>query len=269
MRELVSAVAEAADRLRRASGTRQACAPVRDVLGETDIDAAYAVQQLLIDQRIAAGATLVGRKIGLTSPAVQEQFGVGRPDFGVLLDDMVVADGDAIDLGRFIQPRVEGEIAFVLGSNLDNPVATVVDVLRATDFLLPAIEVVDSRISSWDIRITDTVADNASSGMVVLGTTPYSPVGLDLTEVALSLEHLGQTVSTGIGAACLNSPVSAVAWLVRELSRRGQPLRAGDIIMSGALGPMVGVNAAGRYRADLSGLGHVEAVFEDRAEVAA
>lgn len=259
---------EAADRLRLASKTGTACAPVRDVLGESDIDAAYAVQQLLIDERIAAGARVVGRKIGLTSPAVQNQFGVGRPDFGVLLDDMVVADGDAIDLGAFIQPRVEGEIAFVLGHDIDNPAASVVDVLRATDFLLPAIEIVDSRITAWDIRITDTVADNASSGMVVLGTTPYSPVGLDLTEVAMNLEHLGQPVSTGMGAACLNSPVSAVAWLAREVSRRGQPLRTGDIVMSGALGPMVGVQAAGRLRVDLSGLGHVEAVFEDREAAA-
>lgn len=258
-------ITEAADRLHLASETGTACAPVRDLLGETDLDAAYAVQQLLIDQRIAGGARVVGRKIGLTSPAVQKQFGVGRPDFGVLLDDMVVADGDGIDLGAFIQPRVEGEIAFILGSDIDSPVASVVDVLRATDFLLPAIEVVDSRITGWDIRITDTVADNASSGMVVLGTTPYSPTGLDLTEVAMTLEHRGQPVSTGMGAACLNSPVSAVAWLAREVSRRGQPLRAGDIVMSGALGPMVGVADAGRYRVDLSGLGHVEAVFEGAA----
>ena len=256
-------IAAAAERLGKASTQRQACAPVRDLLGETDIDAAYAVQMLLNDVRITNGARVVGRKIGLTAPAVQKQFGVARPDFGVLFDDMVVGDGDAIDMGRLIQPRVEGEIAFVLGAGLDNPSASVVDVLRATEFLLPAIEVVDSRVAAWDIKITDTIADNASSGMVVLGTTPISPRGLDLTEVALSLEHLGQPVSTGIGAACLNSPVSAVAWLAREVSRREQPLRAGDIVMSGALGPLVGVDAPGRYRADFSGLGHVEAVFEN------
>lgn len=254
-------VMRAADRLELAARTGTPCEPVRDLLGETDIDAAYAVQARLTERRTSAGARIVGRKIGLTSAAVQDQFGVHRPDFGVLLDDMVVGDGDAMHLGRFLQPRVEGEIAFVLGADLDNPRASVVDVLRATDFLLPAIEVVDSRVRDWDITITDTVADNASSGAVVLGTTPYSPTGLDLTEVGMSLTHLGQPVSTGLGAACLNSPVSAVAWLARESASRGRPLRAGEVILSGALGPMVAVSEPGRFRLDLSGLGHAEAVF--------
>lgn len=251
----------AADRLAEAARSGIPCEPVRDLLGETDVDAAYAVQAHLTEQRTAAGARIVGRKIGLTSPAVQAQFGVHRPDFGVVFDDMVAGDGDALDLGRFLQPRVEGEIAFVLGADLDNPTASVVDVLRATDFLLPAIEVVDSRVRDWNITITDTIADNASSGALVLGTTPYSPTGLDLTEVGMSLTQLGQPVSTGLGAACLNSPVSAVAWLARESASRGRSLRAGEVILSGALGPMVSVSGPGRFRVDLSGLGHAEAVF--------
>lgn len=253
---------ESAERLAAARRNHAPCAPVRDLLGETDLDAAYAVQSILARERIASGARVVGRKIGLTSLQVQAQLGVHQPDFGVVFDDTLAGHGEPISLEDYLQPRVEAEIAFVLQSDLDNPKATVVDVLRATDFVLPAIEVVDSRIADWDIRITDTVADNASSGGVALGLTPYSLRGRDLGEVAMVMEHLGQPVSTGSGTACLGSPVNAVAWLAREVARRGDPLRAGEVVMSGALGPMVRVTNAGVYSARLSGLGSVDAVFE-------
>lgn len=231
---------------------------MRDLLGAADVDGAYAVQELLLERRLVAGERLAGRKIGLTSPNVQAQLGVDQPDFGPLLDTMVRADGEQVHRTEYLQPRVEGEVAFVLGADLDDPRSTVVDVLRATKFLLPALEVVDSRIAAWDIAITDTIADDASAGAVVLGTTPVSPRGLDLTDVALALEHDGELVSSGVGAACLGSPVRAVTWLARECARRGRPLRAGEVVLSGALGPMTPLDDAGCYRAELSGLGHVE-----------
>lgn len=249
-------------RLTAAAAGRTPCAPVREFLGADDLDAAYEVQRRIAAARGSAGARVAGAKIGLTAPVVQQQFGVFQPDFGVLFDDMVLAHTEPVALDRFLQPRVEGEIAFVLGHDLDRPGATVADVLRATDFVLPAIEIVDSRIAGWDLAITDTVADNASSGAVVLGTTPYPLSGLDLTRVGMVLQRDGEPVSFGAGHACLGSPVVAVAWLAREMARRGQPLRAGDVIMSGALGPMVPVDGPGRYRLALDGLGEVETVIE-------
>ncbi|MFF9558626.1 2-keto-4-pentenoate hydratase [Streptomyces albus] len=248
--------------LTAAARTRTPCAPVREHLGATDIDAAYEVQRRLVAARTAAGARRVGAKIGLTARAVQQQFGVFQPDFGVLFADMVYAHTEPVPLGRFLQPRAEGEIAFVLGRDLDLPGATVADVLRATDFVLPAVEIVDSRIAGWDLAITDTVADNASSGAVVLGTTPFRLDGRDLARVGMTLHRDGEPVSFGAGHACLGSPVVAVAWLAREMEQRGQPLRAGELVMSGALGPMVPVGGPGRYRLELDGLGDVEALIE-------
>lgn len=258
--------AEVAERLWSAAQTGTPCAPVRELIGESDQDAAYAAQSLIVDRQLALGRRIVGRKIGLTSPAVQTQFGVFSPDYGVLLDDMVHADREPVDLGRFLQPRVEAEVAFVLGRDLDSTTASVADVIRATEFVLPAIEVVDSRIAGWDIRITDTIADNASSGAVVLGTTPRSLDGLDLSTIGMSLDLAGEVVSTGSGAACLGSPVVAVAWLARAVARHGQPLLAGEVILSGALGPMVPVTEAGVFRARLDELGEVRAVFTAPAE---
>ncbi|MGY2061758.1 2-keto-4-pentenoate hydratase, partial [Nocardia gipuzkoensis] len=227
-----------------------------------DIDAAYAVQRLLADEQVAAGARIVGAKIGLTSPAVQRQFGVYQPDFGILFNHMIYSHTEPIPLSTLFQPRAEGEIAFVLARDIDRPGASVADVLRAVDFLLPAIEIVDSRIKDWDLTITDTVADNASSGVVVLGATPYSPRGLDLSQLTMTLEHNGTPVSSGTGKACLGSPVVAVTWLARELVRRGQALHAGDIVMSGALGPMVPITASGTFRLQIDGMAEVDAVLE-------
>lgn len=254
------AVLRADARLRAVHEIGVPCAPVRDLIGD-DQDAAYAVQSLSTARRLAAGHRLVGRKIGLTSPAVQAQFGVYTPDYGALFDDMIAADRELLDLGRFLQPRVEAEVAFVLGRDLDSPTSNIADVLRATEFVLPAIEVVDSRIAGWDIRIADTIADNASSGAVVLGTTPRTLDGLDLTDMGMSLEHAGEVLSTGSGAACLGSPVIAVAWLARTAAKHGSPLRAGEVVLSGALGPMVAVSNPGVFRARIDGLGEVRAVF--------
>lgn len=259
--EATAAQRDAASRLWDAKQSGQPCRPVRDLLGETDHDGAYVVQSLNVARQLENGRRVVGSKIGLTSAAVQTQFGVATPDYGVLLDDMVSADREPLELSSFLQPRVEAEVAFVLGSDLDTETANVADVLRATQFVLPAIEVVDSRISGWDIHITDTIADNASSGAVVLGTTPRALDGLDLASLGMALEHNGDVVSTGAGAACLGSPVIAVAWLARQMARRGRSLQAGEIVLSGALGPMVDVRRAGTYTARLHGLGEVRATF--------
>ncbi|MFI7101807.1 2-keto-4-pentenoate hydratase [Streptomyces sp. NPDC050161] len=260
-RDLTPEQAAAAERLRTAAATRTPCAPVRDLIGDTDQDAAYAVQSAVIADRLAAGARRAGRKIGLTSPAVQQQFGVFTPDYGVLLDDMVLTDREPVDIGRFLQPRIEAEVAFVLGRDLDGDAVTAAEVIRATDFLLPALEIVDSRVAGWDIGITDTVADNASSGALVLGTTPRPLSAVDLPGLGMALDHRGEIVSTGSGAACLGTPVAAVVWLAREAARRGAPLRAGETVLSGALGPMVPVTGPGVFRARLDGLGEVHADF--------
>ncbi|WP_369204889.1 2-keto-4-pentenoate hydratase [Streptomyces sp. PU-14G] len=256
----------AATALTTAARTRTPCPPVREYLGATDVDAAYAVQRRLTDARVRAGARRAGAKIGLTARTVQQQFGVFQPDFGLLFDDMLYAHTEPLPLDRFLQPRAEGEIAFVLGRDLDLPGASVADVLCATEFVLPAIEIVDSRVAGWDLALTDTVADNASSGAVVLGTTPHELAGRDLARTGMCLSRDGEPVSFGAGHACLGSPVVAVAWLAREMVRRGLPLRAGDVVMSGALGPMVPVTGPCRYRLELDGMGEVEAVIEDARE---
>jgi 2-keto-4-pentenoate hydratase len=236
--------------------------PLRErVIPVGDITAAYAMQKEMTEHWQTQGRRLVGAKIGLTNPAVQEVFGVFQPDFGVLFADMAVPDGDTVDLGRLIQPKVEAEVAFVLGEDLLNKESTSVDVMRAVDYLLPAIEIVDSRITGWDISIVDTVADNASSGLYVLGTSPAALKDVDLRLCGMVLEHAGEPVSVGAGAACLGNPLNAVTWLARTLARMGSPLRAGDVVLSGALGPMVAVTPGACYEARICGLGTVRVGF--------
>lgn len=261
--DVTSGVAAAASRLQDAALSRQPCTPVRDLIGPGDVDAAYAVQQLVTAARLAGGARVVGRKIGLTADAVRRQLGVSQPDFGTLFADMAYGSGEPIPLARLMQPRIEAEVAFVLASDLDVPDPCVADVLRATGFVLAAVEVVDSRIAGWDLRISDTVADAASSGAFVLGTVPHQLSGLDLAQVGVVVEGGGEALSVGAGAACMGSPVIAVMWLAREAVRRGAPLRAGEVVLSGALGPVVDISGPGRYRARFDGLGEVDVVFEE------
>jgi 2-keto-4-pentenoate hydratase len=260
-------VTDASVELLEAYASGKPIPPLRDRLIQAgDVDAAYRAQSAQVETWLAAGRRPVGAKIGLTAPAVQRAFGVYQPDFGVLLADMAVPDGAEIDPDTLIQPRVEAEVAFVLGRDLPAEQVTVADVLRATDFLLPAIEVVDSRIAGWDISIVDTVADNASSGRYVLGTTPRSVSAVDLRLCGAVLESAGQPVSVGAGAACLGNPLHAVAWLATTLAGNGNPLRAGDLVLSGALGPMVPVTPGASYEARISGLGSVRANFAKGAD---
>lgn len=251
-----TAIDQAAEQLVQAWQDKTPVPPLRESIA--DISSAYAVQSQFIASRVAAGAQVAGAKIGLTAPSVQRQFGVYQPDFGRLLDTMFFSSEESLSLADFIAPKVEGEIAFVLGQDLDQDRPNAAQVIQATEFVLPAMEIVDSRIRNWDLSIVDTVADNASSGAVVLGTTPYSLNGVDLAEVGMVLERNGDPVSFGAGYACLGSPVVAITWLARELASRGEPLRAGHVIMTGALGPMVSLGEhGGTFRLALSGLSDV------------
>ena len=230
---------QAADRLWEAERTRTQIAPVRELLGtSTDIDAGYAVQEINHRRSLAAGRRVSGRKIGVTSKAVQAQIGVDRPDFGTLYADTEYGDGVETPASRLIQPRAEAEVAFVIGRELDSAPHGFAEIVRAVEFALPAIEIVDSRIADWQISIVDTIADNASCGLYVVGSRPVALSDFDVRTVPMAMTIDGAEVSTGVGAACLGNPVNAARWLADELCERGIPLRPGDVVMTGALGPM-------------------------------
>lgn len=242
--------------LRRAAETATPIGRVRHRLNGS-VDAAYEVQRINTQVRLAAGDRLVGHKIGLTSPQVQRQLGVEQPDFGALFASMQLADGDTVPLRGALQPRVEVEVAMVLGAPIESTTATAAEVAAVVDHLLPAIEVVASRIAQWDIDIVDTVADNASSGMFVLGGTPVDPASVDLPAVAMTMRCNGVVASTGTGAACLGDPYNAAAWLARRMAELGEPLQPGEIILTGALGPMVDLAPGDRVEAEIIGIGTV------------
>lgn len=255
------AAREAADLLHDAARKRAAIPPVRSVIGETDLDLAYAVQEINTRRALDAGRRLVGRKIGLTSLAVQQQLGVGQPDYGMLFADMARVEGEEIVLQDVLQPKVEAEIAFILGRDLDGDQLTVADLFRAIEFAVPAIEIVGSRVLNWDIRITDTIADNASSGLYVLGSKPTRLCDFDARDAGMTMERSSALVSSGAGSACLGSPLNSTLWLARIMARSGHPLRAGDTVLSGALGPMVPVQKGDVFDVHISGLGSVTAAF--------
>ncbi len=254
-------VAEAAEALRRAEADRTPIAPIRDRFAADDIDGAYAVQATNVAAGLAAGRRIVGRKVGLTNPVVQQQLGVDQPDFGTLFADMASADGVEIDSGRLIQPRVEAEVALVLAEDLDQQTITIIDLLRATAYALPSLEIVDSRIQDWDIRITDTVADNGSSAMFVVGNTPVPLSAVDLRAVTMTMKVNDEVASQGNGAACLDNPLHAAIWLADAMVANDTPLRAGDVVLTGALGPMVSVGPGDTVWAEITGLGTVETRF--------
>ena len=255
------AIREAADRLHAAAKSGTPTAPIRDLLEAGDAAAAYAVQQINTERALAAGRRLVGRKIGLTSLAVQKQLGVDQPDYGMLFADMARPEALDIPLADVMQPKVEAEIAFVLGRDLDGDQLTVADLFRAIDYAVPAIEIVGSRVANWDIRLTDTIADNASSGLYVLGSRPVRITDFDMRMCGMVMEKAGEPVSVGAGAACMGSPLNATLWLAKVMARVGRPMRAGDTILSGALGPMVPVAPGDVFDVRIDGLGSVRAAF--------
>ena len=255
------AIIEAADALAQAARTRTPIAPVKDMLAPHGLAGAYAAQERLTAHALAGGRRLAGRKIGLTSRAVQAQLGVDQPDYGMLFADMEMSEHEEIAASRFISPRVEAEIAFVVGRDIDDAEAGLAQLISAIDYALPAIEIVDSRIADWRISILDTVADNASSGAYVLGGAPVRLDAIDLRLCGMTMESGGEPVSVGCGAACLGNPLAAALWLARTMAAAGRPLAAGDVILSGALGPMVPVRPGAAYRARINGVGGVTARF--------
>lgn len=252
----------AAQRLLDAARTRSPCPPVRDLLPDDSAATAYSVQSALTRHGSDCGRRTAGRKIGLTAPQVQQQLGVDQPDFGVLFDDMAVDHGSTVDTTRLLQPKIEAEIALILGAGLDVPDCDAATARDAIARIVPALEIVDSRVAGWDITFVDTVADNASSGLFVLGEPEIPYRGADLREVRMTMvDGTGETVSSGGGAACLGNPINALVWLARTCRDLGDPLRSGEVVLSGALGPMVPVRPGASFSAALSGLGTVEVEF--------
>jgi 2-keto-4-pentenoate hydratase len=254
------AIQDIAGALRNAHERRVPITPVREQLGNNNVAAAYAVQETNTAHWLGAGRRLIGRKIGLTSPAVQRQLGVDQPDYGVLYADMALADGEQISRQRLIQPKVEAEIAFALKKALDGQGLHLAEVIAAIEYALPALEIVDSRIANWDIGIVDTIADNASCGLFVLGATPKKISEFDLRLCGMVVEKNGEPVSFGAGAACLGNPLNALLWLARKMVETGRPLEGGELVLSGALGPMVAMEKGDFIEARVSGLGSARLV---------
>ena len=246
----------------RAAYEDGAVPPLRDGLAPTDVNGAYAVQAINTAFWCGQGRQIVGRKIGLTAKAVQAQLGVDQPDFGVLFADMEISDGATLERSRVIQPKAEAEIGIVLARDVEDPHADAAVIAEATDYAVAAIEIVDSRIADWKISFADTVADNGSSACFVLGSDRKLLAGLDLYTCGMVLEVNGTASSIGAGAACLGHPLEAAAWLARTLAERGAPLRAGEIILTGALGPMVTLTGGDHVRAIIGGIGEASFRFE-------
>lgn len=250
-----------AAKLRQAQLTKQTISPIRDEIGEHNEELAYTIQNINTNHRLVDGAKIVGKKIGLTSLKVQEQFGISSPDFGILFNDMEVLNGLSLPITEVMQPKVEGELAFILGASLDQENLTIVDIINAVDYVLPSIEIVGSRIENWNIRITDTVADNASASHYVLGHTPKMLDDIDIVNCHMDMTINGVLKSSGSGKDCMGSPLNAVLWLARKMQSVGQPLQAGELILSGSLGPMAVVEAGDEVEATFKGLGTVAVSF--------
>ncbi len=251
-----------AAKLRQAQATKTTMGPIRDEIGEHNEEMAYAIQNINTNHKLVDGARIVGKKIGLTSLKVQEQFGISTPDFGILFDDMEVLNGLSLPISETMQPKVEGELAFVLGGSLDTENLTIIDIINAIDYVLPSIEIVGSRIENWNIRITDTVADNASASHYVLGHTPKMLDDIDIVNCKMNMTINGELKSAGSGKDCMGSPLNAVLWLARKMQSLGQPLQAGELILSGSLGPMVVVDEGDHVEAVFEGLGTVSVSFK-------
>ena len=234
---------------------RKTIAPLTSREPGITIENAYHIQQQMLARRMEHGARIVGKKIGVTSAAVMNMLNVHQPDFGYLLDTMIYNEGEAIPVNSLIQPKAEGEIAFILKHDLLGPGISNADVLRATECVMPCFEIVDSRITDWKIKIQDTVADNASCGVFVLGDQAVDPRKVDLLTCGMVLEKNGEIIATGAGAAALGSPVNAVAWLANTMGRLGIPLRAGEVILSGSLAAMFPAKAGDNFRVTIGGIG--------------
>jgi len=260
-----STIERLGDALYEAWRERRVIAPLREQVPDITVEQAYAIQSRMVARRLRAGETVVGKKIGVTSKPVQDFLGVFEPDFGQLTSGMVCQASDGVDLGQLIQPKAEAELAFVLKHDLVGPGITATDVLRATDHVRPCFEIVDSRIRNWDIQIQDTVADNASCGVFILGDAQADPRDLDLGLAGMVLEKNGELFSTAAGAAVQGSPVNAVVWLANTLGRLGLPFRAGEVILSGSQSALVPVSDGDELVCTVGGLGACRVRFHGRS----
>ncbi len=249
------------DELYDALTARTVVDPLTSRHPDITLDDAYHIQQRMVERRVQAGERIIGKKIGVTSRAVMNMLGVYRPDFGYMLDGMTYNEGQSVDMTTLIQPKAEGEIAFILKRDLLGPGITNADVLAATECVMPCFEIVDSRIRDWKIRIQDTVADNASCGVFVLGDQAVDPRKIDLSLCGMVLERNGEIIATGAGAAALGSPVNAVTWLANTMGALGIPLKAGEVILSGALAAMFPAKAGDSFRVSIGGLGSCSVRF--------
>lgn len=254
-------VAQLAAELRRRERQAQTGPRLQQQADAWTLTDAYAVQQRYVADRLSSGARIVGRKVGATNSVIQRLFGIDEPDYGVLFDDMLLPDGSDVPIDQLIQPRVEPEIAFLLECDLDGPQVSASTVLVRTAAVIPCLEIIDSRISNWDITITETVADNGSSARFILGNRLVEHEALDLRLTGCVLERNGRVMDTGAGAAALGHPAAAVAWLSNRLMEHGEMLRAGDIVLPGAITTAVPAERGDHFEAFLDGLGRVSCVF--------
>lgn len=254
-------IAQAATRLMKAAATHTTCPPVRDLIGETDLEAAYEVQQVVNQAREQRGGKVIGRKIGLTSLAVQKQIGVDQPDYGAMFEDMLVPDGGSLAMADVMQPKAETEIAFVLKADLNEGPYTMEQVTAAVDYAVACIEIAGSRVADWNIRITDTIADNASASHFVLGEQRLTLADFDPAAVSMTMHKNGEEVSSGTGADCMGSPLISLHWLAGAMLKAGTPLRAGDVVLSGALGPMAGAEAGDSITANIDAFDPISVSF--------
>jgi 2-keto-4-pentenoate hydratase len=253
--------AEVAEQLLAAYRTKQPIEPLVEKYQGLTLEDSYAIQQLQIQQFVAGGRRIAGHKVGLTSAVMQRQMGVDQPDYGHLLDDFFHLENAPIPADRYLQPRVEPEVAFVLKKELRGPGVTVPQAIAAIDFVLPALEIIDSRIRDWKIGILDTIADNASSGGLVLGSTP-KPIGaLDLRLSGCVLTRNSEVVGTGAGGAVLGSPITSLVWLANTVGALGVTLEAGHVVLPGSITASVPVAPGDTFTATFAGLGSVTARF--------
>ena len=255
-------IIQAGNALFEAHLTQQTVKPLTQQYADMTLDNAYHVSLQMLERRLQAGERVIGKKIGITSKAVQNMLKVNQPDFGFLTQTMAYSEGQDMPISeKLIQPKAEGEIAFILKKDLIGPGITNADVLAATDCVMPCFEVVDSRIENWNIKIEDTIADNASCGLFILGDQAISPRKLDLTTCGMVVEKNGAVISTGAGAAAMNNPVNCVTWLANTLGQFGIPLKAGEVILSGSLVPLEPVVAGDFMRVSIGGIGSTSVRF--------